>query len=237
MTISIIVPAHNEEKFIGKCLKSIIDNAPDNLKEIIVVDNASTDRTREIAKKFKDVRVFSELRKGTSFARQRGYEQAKGDLLAFIDADTRVNKKWFVTVENKFRKDPGLVGLSGSCEFYDLPAWKNMFVRWYWRFLAEPASRITGSVVVGGNFVVKRSALKSIDGFDTSITFYGDDTNVGRRLKCKGKVHFHSKLSVHTSARRFAQEGFIRTGTRYIANFLSETIIHKPVTRKSVDVR
>lgn len=74
MKLSIVIPAHNEEGYISNCLDSLnryIVGDP-KLLEIIVVDNASTDKTAEIANKFSGVRVVSEPRKGANYARQKG---------------------------------------------------------------------------------------------------------------------------------------------------------------------
>ena len=76
MTISVIIPAYNEEKYIVSCLHSILGNAPENLKEIFVINNASTDKTAELAEKFPQVRVVNEPNKGLTKARQRGLQEA-----------------------------------------------------------------------------------------------------------------------------------------------------------------
>jgi len=86
MTISVVIPAYNEEKCIGACLENVIKYAPDNLKEIVVVNNASTDKTAEIASKFPKVRVVFEPDKGLTKARQAGLMAAEGDLVAYVDA-------------------------------------------------------------------------------------------------------------------------------------------------------
>ena len=91
--ISLIIPAHNEEKYIADCLEHVIKNSNGKFFEIIVVNNVSSDKTEEIALKFPGVRVVHEHNKGLTHARQRGYIEAKGDILAYIDADTRMPKK------------------------------------------------------------------------------------------------------------------------------------------------
>jgi len=72
MVLSFVVPAFNEEAYIGDCLESILQQTKqiqDSI-EIIVVNNASTDRTREVALSYPGVRVVDEPRKGLTFARQ-----------------------------------------------------------------------------------------------------------------------------------------------------------------------
>lgn len=236
-SISIVIPAFNEEKYIGSCLKSILALKPKNLKEIIVVDNASTDKTAAVAKKFPGVRVVRESKKGTNAARHRGFLEAKGDLLAYLDADTQVPKGWFEMIQREFKRDPDLVCLSGPYDFYDLPEWQQKWVSFWWDAFAVPSYSVMGYMVVGGNFVAKYKALKKASAFDTDISFYGDDTSIARRLFQVGTVKYSPKFRVFTSARRLQSEGFFKTGATYAANYLSEAILKKPAHKKHKDIR
>ena len=96
------MPVYNEEKYIGDCLKSIVDNRTPDFLEVIVIDNASTDGTSAVAKQFPGVRVVHEPEKGLTKARQRGLMEAKGDLVAYIDADTRVAPGWITSMLAEF---------------------------------------------------------------------------------------------------------------------------------------
>jgi len=238
MTISVIIPAYNEEKYIGACLENIIKLAPANLKEIIVVNNASTDKTAEISSAFQNVRVVGELQKGLTKARQRGLMEATGDLLAFVDADSLVPENWFNIINQEFSQDPNLVCLSGPYVYYDTPAWQQWCVKWlYWEMLARAIYFFTKYMATGGNLVAKREALLKIGGFDTSIQFYGEDTDTARRLHKVGRVKFSNKFLMPTSGRRFANEGTLKTGTKYVANYTSIMLTKKPVMKKYKDVR
>lgn len=237
MKISVIIPAYNEEEYIAGALESITRYAPDNLLEIIVVDNASTDKTAEIAKNFKLVRIAKEVNKGLTKARQKGLTEAKGDLLAYIDADTQISSKWFHTVISEFKKNNGLVCLSGPYIYYDLPRWQRGLIKLYNKYFMYSMSLVSGNIINGGNFIAKKDALLKIGGFDTSIAFYGEDINIATRLKEVGKVKFLRNLYVYTSGRRLKSEGVSATGFRYFANFLSETLFRKPVTNKYKDIR
>ena len=91
MRLSIVVPAYNEEAYLPDCLESILIQTRDLAEpaEIIVVNNASTDRTPEVALGYPGVRVVDEPRKGLTFARQAGYAASTGDLVANVDSDSR----------------------------------------------------------------------------------------------------------------------------------------------------
>ena len=82
MRLSFVVPAYNEETYLPACLESILAQTRElgDDVEIIVVNNASTDRTREVALGYPGVKVVDEPRKGLTFARQAGFAASKGEL-------------------------------------------------------------------------------------------------------------------------------------------------------------
>lgn len=239
MKLSVVIPAYNEEEYISYCLNSLSRYAFDDsrLLEVIVVDNASTDKTAEVAGRFPEVKVIKESRKGASCARQRGLDGARGDLVAFLDADTGINEGWLDTIYEQFSKSGDLVGLSGPAYFFDLSHWHNTAMKTYYNLIAKPTHKATGYMVLASNFVAKGEALRSIGGFDTSISFYGDDANIGRRLSKIGRVEFDKKFIVSTSGRRMIAEGAVRVSMRYAVNYISETVIKKPITKRYNDIR
>jgi glycosyltransferase involved in cell wall biosynthesis len=241
MKLSIVIPAYNEEAYLGECLRHVIaeldahrDKGP---FEVIVIDNASTDRTAEIAGEFPEVRVVHEPKKGLTRARQRGLEEARGEVLAYIDADTRMPKDWLGRVLAQYDRHAELVCVSGPYVYYDLSIGKRALVRLYWALIARPTYLITHYMVVGGNFAASRAALIGIGGFDTSIEFYGEDTNIARRLHAAGDVVFDMRLEMETSARRLNAEGFLTIAVRYAMNYAWEAILKRPLTNRYVDTR
>lgn len=106
MRISVIIPAYNEEKYIGKTLQSIKDADKNGYEvEIIVVNGGSTDKTEEVAKSY-GARVLNEPHRGIGFARQQGLLVAEGDIVAFTDADTIVPKDWLIKLVEALQR-PG----------------------------------------------------------------------------------------------------------------------------------
>lgn len=237
MTITVAIPAYNEENYIGDCIKAVLAAATDNLLEILVINNASTDKTAEVAAKFPKVRVINEPQKGLTKARQRALLEAKGDLLAFVDADNRVPAHWFSLINYEYGHYPNLVCLSGPYYYFGLPGWQNLLARSFIYTIVMPLYHLVGYMALGGNFVAKKSALKEIGGFDVSISFYGEDTNIARRLYAVGKVQFMRKFFVYASGRRGTGEGFFKGGLTYLVNYLSEVFLKKPVTNKYTDLR
>ncbi len=90
--VSVVIPAYNEEKHIGKCISSLLSQDYSDL-EIIVVDDGSKDSTKEIVKKY-PVKFLSQDHKGAGAARNYGASEAKGDILVFVDADQFFDKSY-----------------------------------------------------------------------------------------------------------------------------------------------
>jgi glycosyltransferase involved in cell wall biosynthesis len=241
MRLSIIVPAYNEQDYLPACLEHLlaeVRRCPDPSEvEILVVDNASIDATAEVARRVPGVRVIHEPNKGLTKARQAGLEAAAGELIGYVDADTRMPPGWIAQVLRTFERYPHVVCVSGPYIYYDAKHWQRAMVRLYWILLASPAYWMTRYMVVGGNFAARRSALEQIGGFDTEIAFYGEDTNIARRLHAAGKVKFSLRLPMRTSSRRLQEEGMTVMAGKYVANFLSEVVLKRPVTRAYRDIR
>ena len=179
MLLSFVIPAYNEEAYLPACLESIVAQTK-GLEgiEIIVVNNASVDRTREVALEFPGVKVVDEPRKGLTFARQAGFAACTGELVANVDSDSRLTPGWVETVLREFERQPKLVALSGPIVYYDLTPKQRLSVKMFYliAYVVYGINRYilrAGSMVQGGNFVLKRSALASIGGFDVTIAFYG----------------------------------------------------------------
>lgn len=242
MTISVIVCAHNEERFVAACLHSVLAQTrpPD---EILLINNASDDATGMVARTVCGVRVIDEPRKGLVVARERGRVEACGDLLVYIDADCRAPLTWLDRIERRFTRDAALLALSGNYRFYDWDWWGRALLRAY-DFTLGPATHVLvkyilrmGVVFYGGNFAVRRSALERIGGFDTRIEFHGEDTNLGRRLFALGKVELRYDCFLYTSARRYHAMGKAAVFRLYVRNFVSEILYHRPKDTVHLDVR
>ena len=244
MRLSFVVPAYNEETYLPACLESILAQTKGmgDAVEIIVVNNASSDRTREVALSYPGVQVVDEPCKGLTHARQAGFAASTGELIANVDSDSRLTPGWVAQVLATFADDPKLVALSGPFIYYDLTPRQRVSVRVFYAaaFLVYALNRWVlraGSMVQGGNFVLRRKALEQIGGFNTAIAFYGEDTDIARRMNLVGTVRFTFDLKMYSSARRLRQEGMMTIAARYTINYLWTTFRKKPFTREYVDIR
>ncbi|MFH0804090.1 MAG: glycosyltransferase family 2 protein [Candidatus Zambryskibacteria bacterium] len=245
MKISFVVPAYNEEKNIKKCLDSILleieRSGLGQESEIVVVNNASTDKTGEILSSIRGIKVVDEPKKGLVWARRAGLLNSCGELVANVDSDTLMPKGWLKKVVSEFDKNSKLLALSGPFIYYDLSFWSNLAVKiWYIiGFLLNMINNLLGisSMLQGGNFIVRRSALEKIGGYDTSIEFYGEDTDIARRVRKIGKVKWTFSLPMYTSGRRIKGEGFVNVAFKYAINFLWTAFKGRPITQKHKDIR
>ena len=244
MRLSFVVPAYNEETYLPACLESILaqTRGMGDAVEIIVVNNASSDRTREVALGYPGVRVVDEPRKGLTHARQAGFCASSGELIANVDSDSRLTPGWVARVLETFAEEPKLVSLSGPFVYYDLTPTQRVSVRVFYTaaFLVYVLNRYVlraGSMVQGGNFVLRRAALEAIGGFNLAISFYGEDADIARRLHRVGQVRFTFDLKMFSSARRLKQEGMLTMAARYTINYLWTIFRKRPFTEQYIDIR
>ncbi len=92
-------------------------------------------------------------------------------------------------------------------------------------------------MVQGGNFVFRRSAWLAVGGYDRTIAFYGEDTDVARRLTRVGAVRWTFALPMYASGRRLKAEGMLTIGFRYAVNYLWVTFAGRPFTADYTDIR
>jgi cellulose synthase/poly-beta-1,6-N-acetylglucosamine synthase-like glycosyltransferase len=242
--ISFVVPAYNEEQRLARTLTAIVAEIQrTNCRaQVVVVNNASTDGTRDIAASFPEVTIVDEPVKGLVQARRAGFENATGELIANVDADTIVTEGWLGRVLHEFQRDPRLVALSGPYIYYDVPkrtraAVRAFYVLGFGFYLLNRFVLRVGSLLQGGNFVVRRSAMEQIGGYNPEFSFYGEDTDLARRLHAVGAVKFTFDLPALSSGRRLLSEGLMKIGLRYSMNFVWATFFRKPFTDSWIDIR
>ena len=241
LTIAAIVCAHNEAGYLPACLHSLHaqTRTPD---DIIVVDNASTDATSAGARRVPGVRVIDEPVKGLVVARETARSAARSDIVAYLDADCRAPLQWLERVEARFA-DSGVVAVTGPYRSYDWDPIGRALVRLYDWCVAPPTHLLVhhvlgvGAILYGGNFAVRSDVLARIGGFDRTIEFHGEDTNLGRRLTPMGRVVIGRDCWVWTSARRYRAMGRIKVFRLYVRNFWSEILRHRPADREHLDIR
>lgn len=211
MSLSFIIPVLNEEKFIGKCLSSIMPQlTPED--EVIVVDNGCRDKTVSIAKAF-GARVLKEKKKGISHARNCGAAAAKSEILCFVDADGMISERWAESVRKSFAKKSvkAAVGLN---IFTHGNVYKFLFYNGYTIFGYSGMllfKFVLGNLYLSGNnMAIRKSLFKKLGGFDPVV---GEDYWLSKRfwkLKDKRGV-FNPNMVIWYSSRGFDAAGYYRT--------------------------
>ncbi len=239
--ISVIVPAHNEEAFIGKCLDSLSKQTLNKkLFEVIVIDNASKDATAKIARKYK-ARVIEENRKSVVLARQKGVDKAKGSIIVSADADTVYPQDWLKNIKADFDKNRDLIAVTGWIYYTKTPAIFNLlnaFSQEVNLFLEKYTGRFP--IAYAANLAFRKSALEAIGGYPKHLVELGDQQYLLHRFFRLGKVIIDPGVRCFTSGRRLQSVGrniFIYNGwyriIGYIVNGLTkkETIGAAPAVR------
>jgi glycosyltransferase involved in cell wall biosynthesis len=194
--VSVIVCAYNGERTVDSCLASLETlNYPNY--EVIVVNDGSNDRTKEISERYKYVRLINQANQGLSAARNVGLRAATGDIIAYTDCDCMVDPDWLMHLVARFlTSDFGAVG--GP----NLPPPDNSMVA---NCVAvspgAPAHVLLDDEIAehipGCNMAFRREALEAIDGFDPLFRAAGDDVDVCWRLQNKGyKIGFSAAAVV-----------------------------------------
>lgn len=211
--ISIIVPTVNNSKFLSIALNSVLTQSYDEAGyEVIVVDNGSTDDTKEIILKAqesyqnKNIQFIYDSVPGQLTGRHRGANEAKGDILVFIDDDIIADKNWLAVIAETF-KDTSIMLVGGkSLPNYEIdpPYW----LEWFWvhlpygKFLAslslldfgDEVREIDPNYVWGLNFSIRKSALFDLGGFHPDVIpkeyqhFQGDGES-GLTIKAKERCY------------------------------------------------
>ena len=217
-----VIPAFNEEKYLPLCLESLRKQTFKDF-EIIVVDNNSTDGTSDIAFKF-GASVFKERRQGTSFARKKGFQEAKGEIIARTDADTTVPPDWLEIIYKTFRSESELVGISGT--YIN----SNIFIH-IWSFILVNilAKLVMGHILlIGPTTAIRRSSWKKIKTHDDN-RFFLEDWDLSCHLSEIGKLKYVKGLTIPLATRRFKTiSGLYNYFIKYPAKYLITIWTHHP---------
>jgi len=196
--VSIIIPAHNEEKSIGGCLTSLLQlDYPKEKLDIVVIDDGSTDRTKDEAKKFESsgVRVYTQKNAGKGAALNHGIKLAKGEFIITMDADSYVMPKTLKQLLAFFKEDEEVAAVTPAIKIkpsnnllVELQRIEYLMII----FSRKLLSFIDAVPVTPGPFSMFRaSVFKKIGGFDEHNLV--EDQEIALRLQ---KYHFKIKSSI-----------------------------------------
>ena len=208
MKFSVIIPAFNEEKLLPATLQAVRRAAANLPCEIIVVDNESTDKTAEIATAA-GVKVCAESEHNIARVRNTGAQNARGEVLIFIDADTLVPDTLFQKILG-IMKDEKVFGGAVAVEYGKFErAWMRYYM-YGWKFWERFFNMKQGAAQF-----CRKAAFEKLGGYDTTI-FVGEDIEFYWRLTKfararGGRLTFIEEPKVITSTRRLDKISFLKT--------------------------
>ncbi|MGA1792622.1 MAG: glycosyltransferase family 2 protein [Thermoplasmatota archaeon] len=220
---SVIVPVRNRKKMLSRCIKTILDQTISDL-ELIIVDNGSTDDTREyikdLLKKDPRIRYLEESERGIGRARNRGEIASKGEIVLMTDSDCEVPRNWIERMSAPIIEGsvPAVQGLKHAIK---RNYWSTNVEREEHRIMWSLFERHGSSNVDTANFCIQRKVLKKV-GYSNRKMNNLNDTELAARLFQKGygvalldlSVGHHNPLSPWVAARKLVQRGAYHTMVR-----------------------
>lgn len=243
--ISAIITTHNRIAYLKKALEGLAEQTlPKDSFEILVVDNASTDKTRTVVQEefseLTNLKYVYEPTLGLSHARNTGWRSARGEYVAFLDDDAIPCPQWLEKIVEAFETvepRPGCIG--GKIE----PVWEMERPVWLTDDIALSLTIIDWSTVptflnekqwlAGANIVFPKFLLERFNGFNTSLGRRGtnlissEEVLLVRKIKQEGyKVYYHPEIAVrhHILASRLNKQWFLK---RYYWQGVSDALLHR----------
>ena len=243
--ISLIIPALNEEKLIGSILKLFGKDRRQKLFiELVVSDGGSSDKTVKIAKEYADVVVVhNEARRQTiAEGRNVGAARASGDLLVFINADTRPQQidLFLKTLEEYHRLlDDEKRPIAWACPVRIAPEEQRLSDRLFHGFFNRYV-RLLNLIGLGMGRgecqVVWRSDFEAVSGYENHMAA-GEDFDLYRRLSARGAIGHGDGLRVYESPRRFRRFGYLRVLFEWTLNGLAVMVLGRSISKEWEQIR
>lgn len=213
LTISLVIPAYNEESYLAGCLQAALaQELP--FSEIIVVDNNSTDNTALVAGQFPGVKIIKESTQGVVHARTTGFDAARGDIIARIDADTLLPADWTRQLHAIF-EESSVDAVSGRMEYHNMAAsrllnWVDLFFR---RYFAVVLGREVA--LQAANMAMRRSAWQTVRSQTCGLRNLHEDFDLAIHTNLAGyQVVFDERLVARIGYRQAASS--FMTFCRYV---------------------
>lgn len=207
---SVVVPVRNGAGTIGDTIRALLaGDYPDERRELLIVDNDSDDGTPQAIRAHPGVRYLFEPRRGVSNARNRGIQQARGEIVAFLDGDCIPEPHWLTALVEPF-SDPGVGAVAGELRHVEpRTAAERQAVRILgnWQRFAVTSDP---PYVVTANAAIRRSVLDRIGHFDPNLP-RAQDVELGLRLHDHGGLRVaYGAGAIARHRHRPTQLGFFR---------------------------
>lgn len=200
--ISVVIPLYNKEKSIASTLRTVLNQTFSDY-EIVIVNDGSTDGSVEEIEKVQDdrIRLVHQPNAGVSAARNRGIEEAKGDLIAFLDADDEWKPEYLATQYHLFQKYPECSVFACNYEFRDVSGKVTPTLIHKLPFAGEDGilsnyfevASCSHPPICSISVMVKKQVMQAIGGFPLGIKS-GEDLLTWARLAVNGMIAYSKRL-------------------------------------------
>ena len=201
--ISVIVPVYNGEKTIRNCLQNIIKKNKNIKKEILVINDNSSDKTSSILKTFKNIKIINfKKNKGVGFARNYGAQKAKYKTLCYVDSDLIVSKNSILQLIKKLKKDKYTGSVGGIQKTINLNKkdYSSNFVCLKSCYGFEDVKTEVKFTVIHSEFcVIDKIFLSKIGGWKSYKNAGGEEFELGQRILKSGKKIILIKKAYYTT--------------------------------------
>lgn len=236
-SITIIMPAHNEEAYIKEAIRYAKVAKFNGKKEIIVVDDGSTDKTAKIVKKIKGIKLIQKEHSGKSDSINTALRESKGELIAIVDSDSCIQENSLIELAKELGKEK----MVAACGVVKVKNRKRFLCMWphieqlYNSLIRSMISKINANIVTPGALSMYRAKeLKKIGGFSTKG--YCEDTDVTIRLIRKGyRVGFSQKAVSETYNPHTLKE-FIKQRVRLAKGLVNILQRHLKINNTFIDL-
>jgi len=206
---SVVICIRNVEKYIGKCISSLLDQTFKDF-EIVIVDDGCSDNTRRLVQKFKDKRVrYYENKEsiGIAKSRNKGLQLSRGEYIFFTDGDCIASKDW-LEQGLKSLENENCVGVEGRI-YYVSKEYKPTYSN-------HVCKNEFGGHFMTGNVAYKRSVIESVGGFDERYDYF-EDRDLALRILKRGKIGFNPNMIVFVQHQTVTPKDLMRSAD-YIKN-------------------
>ncbi|HVC36274.1 MAG TPA: glycosyltransferase family 2 protein [Candidatus Dormibacteraeota bacterium] len=213
-SVSIVIPVYNEARHLGACLRAI--SAQNQLPlEVIVVDNNSTDHSPHLVKQFPFATLMHQPKQGVVYARDLGFDAARGTIIARIDADTIVPVDWLENIIRIFSESQ-VNAVSGAVHYYDISLSRTVDnVDTYFR--KRLSRKLSTNFLFGSNMAIRRTDWQKVSPGLCRRGGLHEDFDLAIHLQQKGgKVIYDPDLLAGVSSRRIEMDflSFMRYALR-----------------------
>ncbi len=203
LTLSIVIPVYNEERYLKACLDSIKKQSVQP-NEVIVVDNNSQDSSVQIARCYRKIKMLHEPKQGVFYASQRGFSAARSDVIARIDADSLLPTYWVERVISDFSDNESLAATTGPVTYYDMPLPRHNW--WFNHIMCAFTYKYspTTPFLCGSNMAVRRRDWQGLFKDLCTDRHIHEDIDMAIHFYLAGqKIKYNKLLLAGASGRRY----------------------------------